>query len=162
MSNKLVFLLLLSLVLGASWETTLSSGSLSGYLKTSEVSSFVTSLSSSSVSSSTLATTLNKQAIPVYHLTQPGTPYLGLSSKSSIIISAGHTTTQPLSVTMALYILGSLVSATSSDPNYSLYQFLMQSTNIYFVPMLNYDAYQNISDANSLSVWLKNFHVECA
>lgn len=144
----------------AAWDSALSSGSLSGYLNTTEIDSFVSSLGSS-ISSSTLGTSINNHKITAYLLSENGKIYLGLTSKPTILISAGHTTTQPLSVTMALYILGSFVSSTTADSNYSLFKFLMQSTNIYIVPIINIDAYTNISDSNTLEVFLKNFHDEC-
>ena len=146
----------------STWSTPLSTGSLSGYLTTTEISAFVTKLNSNLISQSTVGTTINSNAITCYTLSDAtGITYIGLSSRPSIIITAGLTTSQPLSVTMALYILGSIVSANSSDPNYNLYQFLLQSTTIYIIPIINIDAYKNMSDSNKLIPYLKNFHAEC-
>ena len=68
---KLFFFMLFGFAY-ADWLSLLSSGSLSGYLTTSEVSSFVSSLNTANITVLSLGTTVNNNKIPGYLLSQPG------------------------------------------------------------------------------------------
>jgi hypothetical protein len=151
MSTNFLYLTLIGTCLGDC--SHLSTGSLSGYLTPNDVANFVSSLPS--VYNKSLGNSYLKNSTPAYYTSL-------VSYRPYILITGGHTTSQPLSVTMVLYLLDTIVSATSSDPNYGLYQYLMQNYNLYFIPMINIDAYTQMAKSKNLTVYLKNFNNQCA
>lgn len=134
------------------WYSSLSSGSIDGYLTPSEVSSYFSSLDES-FSPTELATTFNNNTIYVYNFKAKCKFYIAKSSEYTLLFTSGHTSTQPLAVTMALYLVGS-ISSEKSDFN----DFLKDFFSIQIVPIVNVDAYQNMTDEDKIISYLKNFN----
>lgn len=152
---KFIFITLgiLSISLGK-WSDPLSSGSVQGYLSPSNVSSYFASLPSGgftedSMSKTSLSNDLNR------YLRSAKTN--SNSNTSTILITAGHTTTQPFAVTMALYLAGYLAEDSSDFT-----VFVRNYFEIFVVPMVNVDAYYNMTEENdTLKTFVKNFNDEC-
>jgi murein tripeptide amidase MpaA len=138
----------------SAWYDALEEGAIEGYMTPENASSFLTSFSSNKFKKALLGTTVNNNQLNSFSLTAKSG---SKSSNSTILITASHTTTQPLATTMALYLAGSL-SQESSDQS----KFLRNYFSIIILPMVNIDAFYNMTNENNtLSVFLKNFQQEC-
>ncbi|OMJ68683.1 hypothetical protein SteCoe_33808 [Stentor coeruleus] len=137
------------------WETALSQGDLEGFLTPSNVETFISNLNNDKIESVIVATTSQNNTVYAYvHKSK-------VSTSSYIIVSAGHTTLQPLSVTMSLYYFASILTATEGQDNYELYKFIRENFNLYVLPMINLDAYAYMETNNQLIKLVKNLRPGC-
>ena len=136
------------------WSDPLSSGSIQGYLSPSNVSSYFSSLPSGNFIEATMSKTSLSNDLDRYLRSAKSNSN---SNTSTILITAGHTTTQPFAVTMALYLAGYLAEDSSDFA-----VFVRNYFSIFVLPMVNVDAYHNMTEENdTLSTFIKNFNDEC-
>jgi len=130
----LSFLLLFETGLGADWEDLINSGSLNGYFTYDQYFQFVNDNLAQFKDHFTILsagkTSENQNDIEYVKLSVGGERYLGglvPSLKSAVMITAGQVTTQPLAVTMTLYILSRLLNDFETKPDA---QMLLQSMDL--------------------------------
>lgn len=156
--QKIAIFTLLFINCLSAWNDSLI-GSISGYLTPSDVDIYIQTIKSSFISTENVTISAFDNAIKCHKYTEGGNTHIDSASKPSILLTSGLNSLQPLAPTMSLYILGYLLSAKSSNPEYA---FLLNSTNIYTIPMININAFTNISKSNTLTKFKKNLILNCA
>lgn len=135
---------LLLLASASGWETSIYSGSVNGYFTPDEVMKFLGNLTDSFgsiVRSGVAGKTYLTADIPYAELyAAEGLP---LSDRAGVLISAGQSSQQPLAVSQALYLLARLANLYDTDDTV---KFVLQSQRLYFLPMINRDAYQVLTN----------------
>lgn len=130
----LSFLLLFETSLGAEWEDRMNSGSMNGYFTYDQYFQFINDNLIQFKDHFTILsagkTSVNQDEIEYVKLSVAGESYLGglvPSLKSTVMITAGQVTSQPLAVTMTLYILSRLLN---DFENQADVQNLLQSMDL--------------------------------
>lgn len=125
-----------------SWEENIYSSSLNGYFTPAEVARFLGNLTDSfcCLVRSEIAdkTFLKKIQYDEFYTDEE----LILSEQAGVLISAGHSSQQPLAVTQTLYTLAKLANLYAVDDST---KYLLESQRLYFLPMINRDAYQALN-----------------
>jgi hypothetical protein len=134
--------LLLTCVFG--WEDTLYNGSLDGYFSPSEVVQLLGNLTESFgslVRTGIAGKSYLKADIPYAELYS--SEGMSLSDRAGVLVTAGQSSMQPLAVSQALYLLSKFANLYASDDRV---KYILQTQRLYFLPMINRDAYQALTD----------------
>jgi hypothetical protein len=138
-------LIFLAVSVLASWEDELTKGSIGGYFTPSELNTYLNALKANftNLISTGQATSTSVKSLPIYYAQLSATAGLSSDERTTVMITAGQSAEQPIAVTQALYLLAKWANdyATSSKAFYWL-----QTQRIYFVPMINPDAYSELAN----------------
>ncbi|CAG9315629.1 cpt_2 [Blepharisma stoltei] len=118
-----------------SWDdSNLANGYLRGYFNMTEITAQLNSFTSPDLSLITLGKSVDGNNIEGIKLLKAD----GISSnlRTKILITGTHTTKQLLATTQVLYLLNFLTNDTSPNTLY-----LVQTSEIYFIPVINVDSY---------------------
>lgn len=141
----------------AAWFDSLDAGSIEGYLSQSEIFDFITGLDESNPFTANLGNekTVKGNSLTYFHR-ENSILYIGNSNGYSVLVTAGHTTSQPLSVTMSLYLIGSIL-----NDDQDTWKLINEFFDLYIVPTVNVDAYKFLETENKIQTFLKNFNESC-
>jgi len=138
-----LLLLSLSLPVQATWEDELISGSIGGYFSPTELSTYLTNLKANFTdlirTGSVDPTSVKGSSI--YYAELFSTSGLASDERSSVMITAGQSAEQPLAVTQALYLLAKWANEYNTT---SRTAYWLQTQKVYFVPMINPDAFAEL------------------
>ena len=155
--NSLILIQALIYLPQAAWDDSLEDGSIEGYLNQKEISDFVIGLDNSNPFTAKSGKEETAQGNKLtYFYREASITYIGNSNGYSVLVTAGHTTSQPFSVTMSLYLIGSILNGDQDT-----WKLVNEFFDLYIVPTVNLDAYKSLETDNKIQTLLKNFNESC-